>query len=123
MRHPAGAVWAEAGTAAWAEPQGSEPAADFEVAEPAVARVALAVAAAGLEVVVVAAAAEPAGGGWRYGGAGIGGAEIAAGDEWQSAAGSPLASAGESAVAAGSASGAGSACRWLQRDKNDRGQR
>lgn len=60
-------------------------------------------AAAGSEMMTVAVAG-PVGDGWLCGGAGTGGAGTAAGDEWQSAAGSPPASADGSAAAAGSVS-------------------
>lgn len=73
-------------------------------------------AAAGSEMVLAAVAAVgPAGDGWLCGEAGTGGAGTAAGDEWQSAAGSPPASAGGSAAAAGSVSVAGSVYMWLYR--------
>lgn len=82
--------------------------------EPAAAEVELA-AAVGSEMVL--AAVGPAEDGWLCGGAGTGGAGTAAGDEWRSAAGSPLASAGGSAAAAGSASVAGSVYMWLYKHR------
>lgn len=113
---PAGAEQAVSGTATSVAPQGSGPAAGFE-AEPAAAEVEL-VAAVGSEMVTAAvAAAGTAGDGWLCGGAGTGGAGTAAGDEWQSAAESPPASAGESAAAAGSRSVAESVYTWLYKHR------
>lgn len=57
-----------------------------------------------LEMVLAAVAVGPAEDGWLCEGAGTGGAETAAGDEWQSAVESPPASASGSAAAAGSRS-------------------
>lgn len=109
---PAGAAQAVAGTATSVAPQGSEPAAGFEV-EPAAVEVELA-AAVGSEMALAAVAAVgPAEDGWLCGGAVTGGVGTAAGDEWQSAAGSPPASASGSAAAAGSASVAVSVYTWL----------
>lgn len=85
--------------------------------EPAAAEVELA-AAAGSEMVLAAVAAVgPAEDGWLCGGAVTGGVGTAAGDEWQSAAGSPPASAGGSAAAAGSVSGAVSVYMWLYKHR------
>ena len=79
----------------------------------------LAAAAAAVAVVaavaaVAAAAAGPTGGVWLCEAAGTGGVGTVAGGGWQSAAGSPLASAGGgSAAVAESVNGAGSVCMWL----------
>lgn len=92
------------------------PAAGFG-GEPAAAEAELA-AAAGSEMLLAAVAAvEPAADGWLCGGAGTGGAGIAAGDEWLSAAGSPPASVDGSAAAVGSASVAGSVCMLLYKNR------
>lgn len=93
------------------------PAAGFG-GEPAAAEAELAAAAAGSEMLLAAVAAvEPVADGWLCGGAGTGGAGIAAGDEWLSAAGSPPASVDGSAAAAGSASVAGSAYMSLYKNR------